>query len=336
MAYHYENLKLEKGMYSQSGRSFAQTLEALDPSENYKGTSLEGLDAFQRQLKRFDIKVKGAGSDRVEKFFWSTESAVLFPEFVSRVVRQGMEEESILPDIRLLRALWPDREHAPHAGQFFTLRAWGADEAPFLSRPISVHKWEPETQTIEFLYQVIGEGTHKIAQLKTGDTFQLTGPMGNGFDIPALTEKYHKIAVVGGGIGTAPMYQVTRELAAAGVKPDVFFGFRDTPYCMEEYRSIANVVKVSTDTGAVGFHGFVTQLYDPADYDAVLICGPTVMMKNAARICAEKGTPCFVSLEKKMACGIGACLGCTCETKGGEGKSVCKNGPVFDATEVFF
>ena len=92
----------------------------------------------------------------------------------------------------------------------------------------------------------------------------------------------------------------------------------------------------STDTGAVGFHGFVTQLYDPADYDVVLVCGPTVMMKNAARLCAEKGTPCFVSMEKKMACGIGACLGCTCETKGGEGKSVCKNGPVFDATEVFF
>ena len=68
-----------------------------------------------------------------------------------------LSHESILPDIRLLRALWPDREHAPHAGQFFTLRAWGADEAPFLSRPISVHKWEPETQTIEFLYQVIGD-----------------------------------------------------------------------------------------------------------------------------------------------------------------------------------
>ena len=119
-----------------------------------------------------------------------------------------LSHESILPDIRLLRALWPDREHAPHAGQFFTLRAWGADEAPFLSRPISVHKWEPETQTIEFLYQVIGEGTHKIAQLKTGDTFQLTGPMGNGFDVESLTKTYKKFAVVGGGIGTAPMYQV--------------------------------------------------------------------------------------------------------------------------------
>ena len=183
---------------------------------------------------------------------------------------------------------------------------------------------------------MVGEGTEKLAQLKQQDTFQLTGPMGNGFDVPDILSKYKKIAVVGGGIGTAPMFQLTRELAAAGVKPDVFFGFRDAPYCMEEYRSIANLVKVSTDTGAVGFHGFVTQLYDPADYDAVLICGPTVMMKNAARLCAEKGTPCFVSLEKKMACGIGACLGCTCETKGGEGKSVCKNGPVFDATEVFF
>ena len=217
-----------------------------------------------------------------------------------------LRNEVIAPDIRLLTVVWPDRDHAPHAGQFFTLRSWGADEAPFLSRP------------------------------KQQDTFQLTGPMGNGFDVPEIVSKYKKIAVVGGGIGTAPMYQLTRELAAAGVKPDVFFGFRDAPYCMEEYREIANLVKVSTDTGAVGFHGFVTQLYDPADYDVVLVCGPTVMMRNAARLCAEKGTPCFVSMEKKMACGIGACLGCTCETKSGEGKSVCKNGPVFDATEVFF
>ena len=95
MAYHYENLKLEKGMYGQGGRSFAQTLEALDPSESYKGTALEGLDAFQRQLKRFDIHVKGAGSDMVEKVFHTSESSVLFPELVSRVVRQGMEGDHL-------------------------------------------------------------------------------------------------------------------------------------------------------------------------------------------------------------------------------------------------
>ena len=99
MAYAYDNLKLEKGMYGEAGRSFSQVLEAADPSENYRGTPLEGLDAFQRQLKRFDIRVKGRSSDVVEKFFRTTESAVLFPEFVSRVVRQGMEEDNVLPSI---------------------------------------------------------------------------------------------------------------------------------------------------------------------------------------------------------------------------------------------
>ncbi len=99
MAYTYDNLKLEKGMYGESGKSFTQVLEAADPSENYRGTPLEGLDAFQRQLKRFDIHVKGSRSDTVEKFFRTSESAVLFPEFVSRVVRQGMEEDNVLPSI---------------------------------------------------------------------------------------------------------------------------------------------------------------------------------------------------------------------------------------------
>ena len=87
----YDNLKLEKGMYRQEGMNFTQVLESLDPSEQYKGTSLEGLDAFQRQLKRFDIRVKGAGCDAVEKFFRTMDSAVLFPEYIARTVRQGME-----------------------------------------------------------------------------------------------------------------------------------------------------------------------------------------------------------------------------------------------------
>jgi len=98
MAYNYENVRLEKGMYGRSGQSFTKVLETLDPSEDYRGTPLEGFDAFQRQLKRFDIHVKGAGSDMVEKFFHTTESSVLFPEFVSRVVKQGMESD-ILPEI---------------------------------------------------------------------------------------------------------------------------------------------------------------------------------------------------------------------------------------------
>ncbi|MCI8421933.1 MAG: phage major capsid protein [Lawsonibacter sp.] len=98
MAFSYQNVKLDKGMYQEAGSTFTQVLERQDPSEQYKGTSLEGMDAFQRQLKRFDIKVKGAGSDVVEKFFRTSDSAVLFPEYIARSVRQGMEGD-ILPHI---------------------------------------------------------------------------------------------------------------------------------------------------------------------------------------------------------------------------------------------
>lgn len=99
MAYHFDDLKLDKGMYSVAGKSFTAVLEGEDPTERYRGTALEEMDAYQRQLKRFDIKVKGAGSDVVEKFFQTSQSAVLFPEFVARSVRQGMEESDLLPSI---------------------------------------------------------------------------------------------------------------------------------------------------------------------------------------------------------------------------------------------
>ena len=99
MAFSYDNLKLDKGMYQEAGRSFSQVLEREDPSERYQGTGLEGLDAFQRQLKRFDIRVKGADSDVVDKFFSTADAAVLFPEYIARTVRQGLEEGDILPHI---------------------------------------------------------------------------------------------------------------------------------------------------------------------------------------------------------------------------------------------
>lgn len=99
MNYKFNDIKLDKGMYSECGKSFTQVLEGLDPSENYRGTAYEGLDAYQRQLKRFGIRVRGAGSDCVEKFFSTSASAVLFPEYVARSVRTGMEEGNILPAI---------------------------------------------------------------------------------------------------------------------------------------------------------------------------------------------------------------------------------------------
>ena len=99
MTYKFNEIKLDKGMYGEGGKSFTQVLEALDPSEAYKGTAYEGMDAFQRQLKRFDIRARGVGSDCVEKFFNTTDSAVLFPEYVSRSVKSGMEEGEVLSSI---------------------------------------------------------------------------------------------------------------------------------------------------------------------------------------------------------------------------------------------
>jgi len=99
MSYNFENIRLEKGMYRETGKTFTQVLEELDPSEKYKNTPMEGMDAYQRQLKRFGIRAKGANSDKVEKFFSTSESSVLFPEYVSRSVKTGMEEGNILPAI---------------------------------------------------------------------------------------------------------------------------------------------------------------------------------------------------------------------------------------------
>ena len=140
--------------------------------------------------------------------------------------------------------------------------------------------------------------------------------------------------MVGGGIGTAPLLLLCKQLCRAGVRPDLYVGFRDEPYGMEGFVSWCHTIHLSTDTGAHGHHGLVTDLLDAAQYDLVLTCGPMVMMRGVAKLCAAAGTPCLASLEKKMACGLGACLGCTCHTKVGP-RTVCKDGPVFKAEEVF-
>ena len=244
-----------------------------------------------------------------------------------------LEQTAPAADIRRLAVQWQDRSHEPHAGQFYMLRAWAADATPLLSRPISVHDFDERTGALTFLYQVKGEGTQKLAALKAGDTLTVTGPCGNGFDAAALA-KAGKIAVVGGGIGTAPLLLLCKALARAGARPDLYVGFRDEPYGLEVFVPCCASINLSTDSGVQGHHGLVTDLLNPADYSLVLTCGPMVMMRGVAKLCAAAEVRCLASLEGTMACGLGACLGCTCHTKVGP-KTVCKDGPVFDAQEVF-
>ena len=244
-----------------------------------------------------------------------------------------LRHKAVASDIRRLTVALPKEGPRPHAGQFYMLRCWGAAETPVLSRPISVHDVDEREGTLTFLYQIKGEGTQKLAHLAWGQTLTLTGPCGNGFDVAAAAAA-GRVAVVGGGIGVAPLLLLCRELAAAGCKPELYAGFRDAPYALEDFLPYCAVISVATDSGAVGYHGLVTGILHPEEFDLVLTCGPNVMMQGVYRLCAEKGVPCLASLERKMACGLGACLGCTCHTKVGP-KTVCQDGPVFPAQEVF-
>ena len=182
-----------------------------------------------------------------------------------------------------MRSRW-DRSREPHAGQFYMLRAWAADATPILSRPISVDDFDNQTGALTFLYQVKGEGTHKLAALKKDDTLTVTGPCGNGFDTAALAGQYKRIAVVGGGIGTAPLLLLCKELCRAGVRPDLFVGFRDTTYGMDRFVPWCRDIYAATDSGKEGHHGLVTDLLDVSKYDIVLTCGPMVMMRGVAKL----------------------------------------------------
>lgn len=230
---------------------------------------------------------------------------------------------------------WDAATPAPKAGQFYMLRAWPQTEPPLLSRPISVHAFDAQSGVLEFLYEVRGTGTQKLAALQAGGSLALTGPVGNGFPVNALRGK---VALVGGGIGTAPLLQLAKELYAAGVQVDYYAGFRTLPVCIEAFEPYCARMELATESGAAGYRGYVTDLLDVTMYDAICTCGPEIMMEKVARMAMEQHVRVYVSKEAKMACGVGACLGCTCMGAGaaaGTGLSVCKDGPVFEGGLVY-
>ena len=221
-----------------------------------------------------------------------------------------------------------------NAGQFYMLKHQGSTLLP---RPISV--CEKQENSIVFVYAVVGTGTYEFSSLREGESIELIGPLGNGFDVD---KKYNKVALVAGGIGIAPMLELSKKLRqkSTDIKMDLYAGFRDDIYLTDEIGQYTNEVYISTDTGKHGHKGFVTDLLEVKNYDTVLCCGPEVMMKKVIDMCKEnnikscdKPVNVYVSMEKHMACGVGACLVCTCKTKDGN-KRTCKDGPVFDGNYV--
>ncbi len=221
-----------------------------------------------------------------------------------------------------------ERKGAPAAaGQFFMLKCW--DKELTLMRPISIFKADEDM--LGFMYRVVGEGTRRLSGLKAGDTLQLLGALGTGYPIRAL---HGKVALVGGGLGIPPLCQTAKELIRQGVQVEAYIGFRDTLFAVEDFEPHCHDIFISTETGSEGYKGFITDLLKPEKYDAVITCGPEGMMRKVAALCAAQNTPCWCSMERRMACGIGACLGCSIRTTEGM-KRVCKDGPVFRADQVF-
>lgn len=218
-------------------------------------------------------------------------------------------------------------------GQFIAM--YCEDGTKLLPRPISICGIDAENGTLRVVYRIAGEGTRLFSKMKEGDSLEVLGPLGNGF-----TMKEEKAIIVGGGIGIPPMLELAKQLSC---EKTVVLGYRDELFLKEEFDACADVV-VATEDGSCGTKGTVIDAINEANVDGAVIyaCGPMPMLKALAEYAEAHNMEAQISLEERMACGIGACLGCICKTKKKDhhtnvnNQRICKDGPVFDAKEVVF
>lgn len=218
-------------------------------------------------------------------------------------------------------------------GQFVSV--YTNDGSRLLPRPISICEIDREKGALRLVYRVVGKGTEEFSGLKAGDELKLVGPLGNGF---SLGDK--KAFLIGGGIGIPPMMQLAKEL---NCEKQIILGYRDELFLKEEFEELGKVY-IATEDGSCGTKGNVLDAIRENGIDAEVIyaCGPTPMLRAIKTYALENNIECWISMEEKMACGIGACLGCVCKTKEKDehsnvnNKRICKDGPVFRAEEVEF
>ena len=227
-------------------------------------------------------------------------------------------------------------------GQFALLRCSSNDSVdPLLRRPLSFHNVFLERGEVSFLYQVKGKGTKELSRLVAGHTADVMGPLGTGFELPG---KSKPIAIIGCGVGVAPLVYLACNAHKSGHGIHTFLGARSADSLLDDPDLVAASTEfsVATEDGSAGTRGNITALLrEKIDQlqacGSAYICGPEAAMKAAVSICIELGIPSQVSLESTMACGVGACLGCTCSTTRSPSYTrVCTEGPVFDAKEVIF
>ncbi len=223
-------------------------------------------------------------------------------------------------------------------GQFVMLRVTG-NRDPLLARPFGISSVIRKS-AIEILYRVVGRGTSLLTNAKPGQVLPLLGPLGKGFPLPP---KGSLPVLVGGGSGFPPLHFLAQR---AGSSAHFFIGARDKnclppASIMKSFRNVTQKVHIATDDGSCGVCGMSTDVLnaflttmEKKTHLVIYACGPHAMMAAVGRIAAEHGIPCYVSMEERMACGLGACMGCSIPQKAGGYKRACKDGPVFDAKDI--
>lgn len=242
-----------------------------------------------------------------------------------------VEHRYITEDVKELVLCAPAIAAEAAPGQFVHLKLAAAEL--LLRRPISIADANVDRGTIRLIYRIIGKGTTVLSALTAGDMVNCLGPLGNGFDLTC-----ERPLLVGGGMGVAPLIFLARQLAPRRVEALVGGRNQTEMFWPILFENLTDAVHVTTDDGSIGMKGFtidlLPELLEKKQYDRIFVCGPQMMMDAVAKFAAARDIPCQVSLEKYMACGIGACLSCTCEGTDGKRRKVCTDGPVFWAEEV--
>ena len=218
-------------------------------------------------------------------------------------------------------------------GQFVNIKVSNSYEF-LLRRPISICEINKEKNTFVMVYRADGAGTKKISQLKKGEEVDVLGPLGKGYDVYTLKEGQTAL-LVGGGIGVPPLYELAKQFKNEGIKTIHILGFNNEKDVFYEYKfSELGTTYVATADGTYGEKGFVTDVIKKYDieYDKYFSCGPFAMLKALTTMDEEKIG--YISLEERMACGVGACYACVCEKQDGSISRVCYDGPVYESTEI--
>ena len=236
-------------------------------------------------------------------------------------------------------SMWIQTEAAKTArpGQFISM--YTNDGSKLLPRPISICEIDTETSKLRVIYRVTAEktGTEQFSKMKAGDTLPIIGPLGNGFPLEAGKGK--RAFLIGGGIGVPPILELAKQLDC---EKQIIMGYRDADTFLKEQFEENGTVYISTEDGSVGTKGNVMDAIreNGLEADIIYACGPTPMLRAIKQYAEEQGIECYISLEERMACGIGACLACVCQSKEKDhhsnvnNKRICKDGPVFLSTEV--